>query len=112
MLLCRSLVVAAAGDRVRAAAHARLCEHRAPQPVHAPSGVRRVDPSRVRRLHLQLRRLDLLARRQHARCAARCRFTRTCPRTVAASLLRCATFRTDTDTVRWAPLDYSCTRTS
>ena len=68
--MCRSVVGAAAGGRVRAGAHARIREHRAPQPVHAASGLRRLDPSRVRRLHLQLRRLDLLARRQHARYAA------------------------------------------
>ena len=69
--MCRSVVGAAASGRVRAGAHALICEHRAPQPVHAASGLRRLDPSRVRRLHLQLRRLDLLARRRHARCAAR-----------------------------------------
>ena len=84
--MCRSVVGAAAGGRVRAGAHALIREHRAPQPVHAASGLRRLDPSRVLRLHLHLRRLDLLARRRHARCAAR--YTR------SSYSPMCATFRT------------------
>lgn len=63
----RSVVGAAADSGGRARAHADVRNRRAAQPVHAAGGVRRLDSRRLRRLHLQLRRMDLLARRRHAR---------------------------------------------